>query len=120
MLLRAEAYFGHFKMNVCLPHSFFLVFPDQRHADRLQQVRGAADGLQEPEAASLAAPAVAGSDNICEDYDAVVYASEEGTCISNKKFPNKFSALSFYSLLSKVRALQTLIGCLHFVVRIFY
>ena len=41
------------------------------------QFGGAAGGLQELEAASVAAPAAAGSDDICEDA-AVVYASEIG------------------------------------------
>ena len=89
---------GIIKINVCLPHSFLifgififlLVFlSDQRHTDRLLQVGGAVGGLQELEAASVAAPAAAGSDDICNDA-AVVYASEEGKGISLEKFLNLF------------------------------
>ena len=92
------------------------------------QFGGAAGGLQELEAASVAAPAAAGSDDICEDA-AVVYASEEGKGISLEKFLNLFLHFtSCQSLLSKVGAVkyfngsyfEKVIGCLNFVVRIFY
>ena len=53
------------------------------------QVGGAVGGLQELEAASVAAPAAAGSDDICDDA-AVVYASEKGKGISLEKFLNLF------------------------------
>ena len=51
------------------------------------QVGGAVGGLQELEAASVAAPAAAGSDDICDDAS-VVSASEEGKGISLEKFLN--------------------------------
>ena len=93
--LRTDAYFGHDK-NECLSAPlifdffiiliFLLVFlSDQRHADRLLQVGGAAGVLLELEAPSTAAPAVPGNDDICADA-AVVYASEEGMCISKESF----------------------------------
>ena len=53
------------------------------------QVGGAIGGLQELEAASVAAPAAAGSDDICDDAS-VVYASEEGKGISLEKLLNLF------------------------------
>ena len=98
---RTDTYCGHNK-NECLSAPFIsdffgifillLVFSDQRHADSLLQVGGAVGGLQELEAASVAAPAAAGNDDICDDA-AVVYASEEGKGISLENFLDRKSVV---------------------------